>query len=157
MISQYSTLKTPASAPCIWMRNLKVWKDSHSMLRNPQSNTWSVEWWVSVISLRPCVRPTPRKGLVRTLYMYNNAFDGILFHLETSSDLDLDIPWLKDKLILITFECCISLYQNLLSDDIANIYLVKLYLAFFVLFLFYWCFYFVANCNNIMNDIIKSS
>ena len=25
------------------MGNLKVWKDSHSMLRNPQSNTWSVE------------------------------------------------------------------------------------------------------------------
>ena len=33
--------------------NLKVWMDSHSTLRNPQSNTWSVECWVSLISLGP--------------------------------------------------------------------------------------------------------
>ena len=32
------------------MGNLKVWKDSHSMLRNPQSNTWSVE--CGVLSIR---------------------------------------------------------------------------------------------------------
>ena len=49
-IYQYSTLKTPASDPCIWMGNLKVWKDSHSTLRNPQSNTWSVQ--CGVLSIR---------------------------------------------------------------------------------------------------------
>ena len=32
------------------MGNLKVWKDSHSTLRNPQSNTWSVE--CGVLSIR---------------------------------------------------------------------------------------------------------
>ena len=42
-ITQHSTLKTPDSDPCISMGESWVWKDSHSMLMIPYSNTWIVE------------------------------------------------------------------------------------------------------------------